>query len=204
MSTAANKVYARVSDEGKILEYPVFPQHIEARGHPLEWYVQVEFAPKPEVPEFYWLKEVIVGRVSVSGVKHADVTYEVVPYTLAELVSGLVKESEIPGMPSNTPKDISEISMAVVNRVAHLASEHAKAELDKFVKTRNYDNAASAVTYKDSKIPTFAAEAARVFEIRDNMYAALYDYLGKVTSGQLPVPITAEEIFAILPELTWE
>lgn len=202
-------VFARLGDNGEVVEYPVFALHIRNRAQPFEWYTQVEFAPRPAVPAFHNLKEIVTPSRDLAGVYHVKVTYEVVADTLAQVLSTLRKPAasdDIMGIPSNEPLAISDVPQETVLYVAKLATAMAQERLDTFAYSdgRNYGSINSAVSYRGSAVEKFDKEGVRAFELRDNTWLALYAYLEKVTTGQLPVPLTVAEIAAVLPELSWE
>jgi len=203
MSDANDKIYARVVDD-EVAEYPVLPLHITNRGHPLDWYVEVTFDKKPDVPEFHWLQETLtVSRSLSTGQLRVRASYTVVPETLAALLNTLRLPGETPGTLSDTPMSIADVPPAKVQRIAHLATYYADEKLHAWVQTRNYDSITSAASYRGSSVGNFNAEGTRAFEVRDQTWQALYDYLGKVMTAQLPVPIRLEDIDAILPPMTW-
>lgn len=197
-------VFARLDAEGVVLEYPVFALHIRNRAQPFDWYTQVEFDPKPEVPQFFSLCETITVSRSLTGVFHVKASYTLKADSLASVLNTLRKPSEIPGTISDEPLDFADVPPATVLRVSELATALAQSKLDGLAQTRNYDSINSAASYKGSKVARFGAEGQRAFDLRDDTYQALYTYIGKVQSGELPVPLTVEEIEANLPAMTWD
>lgn len=198
-----DKVYARLED-GELKEYPVLGLHIKNRGQPVDWYVEVQFADKPEVPPFHNLEEIVTPSRDLGGKLRVNVTYRVTPTSLQDILNTLRQPGSIPGMPGDQPLPISEIPIATVQRVAYLATVLAQEKLDAFAATENYDGLLSAVSYRGSSVAKFDAEGHRAFALRDQMWLSLYDYLGKVQSGQVPVPLTVAEIEAQFPALTWQ
>lgn len=198
----SDKVYARVVD-GVIAEYPVMLIHIENRGHPMDWYTQVEYPDQPVVPDYYWLQESLAVVISLQGVIRVVATYTIVPFTLDQILNTLRAPGDIPGMPSNTPMAIADIPLATINRVSVLAADYAQGLLDAFANTKNYENIGSAASYKDSTFAAFGAEGAKAFQLRDATWIALYNYLGQVQTNAVAVPIMVSEIDAILPVLSW-
>lgn len=78
-----------------------------------------------------------------------------------------------------------------------------QARLDAFAHTRNYDGILSACTYATSSVPRFAADGQTAVDLRDATWATLYTLMGEVQAGTRPMPGTADEVLALLPELTW-
>ena len=194
----SSKVYAKV-EGGKIVEYPVLPIHIQNRAHPLSWYTEVIFDDKPEVPEFHYLhEEVIFKRGEVIA------TYTVKPMTLDSLLAELWGHGQVELPAENFNVTIDQVPMPTIQRIAQLATELVQVKLDNFAKERNYDSIVSAASYIGSQNPTFKADAERAVLMRDQAWAALYGYMAKVTSGQVPVPKTADDILVDVPAFTWE
>jgi hypothetical protein len=79
----------------------------------------------------------------------------------------------------------------------------AHAALDSFARTRGYDNILSACTYATDTNPVFAAEGQRCVDLRGQTWATLYTMLAEVEAGQRPVPVSVEEVIALLPVPEW-
>lgn len=201
MSSNDTEVYARVSD-GKIVEYPVFALHIRNRAHPFDWYTKVEFQEKPVVPEFHNLKE----NLSIT-LGHVVASYEIIPQTINEVLYNLHHPNGTPPMPGEEPPavTIAEVPPAVIQRVAKLATDKVEQRLNAWANTRNYESILSAVSYVNSPIPNFQADSQKAVQVRDTSWVALYQYLDKVTSSQVPVPKTFEDdIEPHLPVPSWD
>jgi len=72
--------------------------------------------------------------------------------------------------------------------------------LDTQAQTMGYDSILSAVTYFDSTVPSFAADAARLKPWRDACWAYCYALLAQAQAGSIPIP-TVESVVAGLPAL---
>lgn len=195
-------VFARVVD-GQIVEYPVFRLHIKNRAHPLDWYTPVVESPKPELPPFsnYKTKLSIVGGTVL-------VTYSVVKQTLDEILRNLAvddtAEPGLPGLnPGKVPPKIEDVSPETIAPVYDMVGEHVMAKLDTWAATRKYTTFNTLINYRDSAIQKFKLEALRGIELRDATWAALANYFSSVSTGQLPVPISIQEIDALMPPLLW-
>lgn len=193
-------IYARV-DEGKIVEYPVYLLHITNRAHPIDWYTQVKFETKPEVPEFHSLKEVptLIGKEVV-------VKYELVPHTLDSILHRLFFPQPAPGeAPVTEPVAVTyaTIPPATVERIVTLTKALVQKRLDDFAALKNYDGILSVCSYGGSNNPMFKAEADVALAARDDSWLALYQYIGGVQAGVIPVPKSFQEIETALPVLTW-
>ena len=195
-------VFARVVD-GQIVEYPVFRLHIKNRAHPLDWYTPVVEPPKPTLPPYSTYKQslaVVGGTVVVS--------FSVVPQTLDEILRGLAvqsTESLEPGLPTQgaQPPLITDVSPDTIAKVYDMVDDYVMDKLTAWAKTRKYGSFTNLTDYRDSAIPKFKAEALRGIELRDQIWVVLIDYFTKVTTGELPVPISSAEIDALVPPLLW-
>lgn len=109
-----------------------------------------------------------------------------------------------------TPSEVAEIEARKAESVAQAAQAFqaavvtaTQARLDTFANTRNYDGILSACTYATSSVPRFAADGQTAVDLRDATWATLYTLMGEVQAGTRPMPGTADEVLALLPELTW-
>lgn len=206
MATVENDLdlFGRVKN-GTIVEFPVYRLHIKNRSHPLSWYTPVVELPKPELPAFHCYERALEVKGSV-----IELSYTTRPYTLQELLGQLRKlpTGENPDeQPSVIP--INEVDPATIQQVYGLVSNYLTDKLIAFAATRGYgsanvDSFTSLMTYSDSIIEKFKNEALRGKALRDQAWANMLGYFAKVTTGEVPVPTTMEEIDAIIPELTWE
>jgi hypothetical protein len=189
-------------DGDSIVEYPVYRLHITNRAHPLDWYTRVVYETKPEVPDFHYAKE----ELSLKN-KVPTISYVVTPLSLTDLLNNInariINDPEASQDP-NARINFSELDPNVVKRIAELATQRAQSKLDAFAMTKNYDNAVFAISYKDSSIPTFSADAAKIISIRDQLWPAMYKYIDDVMQSIKPVPRTVDEIDAIMPAFKWE
>jgi len=198
-----NKVYGRVEDN-KVVEYPVYDLHIKNRNHPIEWYIECIIDDAPEVPPYHKLEEVVKYNTRANVI---TVGYLVKPMSLANLLNFVNKAGDgvklfTPGIGEYVP-NVEEEDPAAIQQCIKLIVEFVQKRLDTFAATRNYDGILSAASYKDSTIPSFAAEAMRAIELRDQTWAVLYIYLEEVNARTKPRPRSIEDIEKILPVLTW-
>ena len=89
------------------------------------------------------------------------------------------------------------------NELKQQFTDAVQQRLDTFAQTRGYDGIMSAASYYGSSNPKFKAEADRAIQLRDSTWDICYAILDDVLAGNRSVP-TLDEIFAELPELTWE
>ena len=76
-------------------------------------------------------------------------------------------------------------------------------ELDQFAKTKGYDSIATACTYNDSTVESFAAEGAKAISMRDQMWEKLYVIRAEVDAGTRALPNSYDDIKAEMPILSW-
>lgn len=192
----SEKVYARL-ENGAVVEYPVLPIHIENRNQPLDWYTEVQFDAKPEVPDFFSLKETLTVR---GGVPYASYTVEAIPMDV--ILAGLWTKSDIMD-PQPVNVVIGDVPQATIDRVVVLARAQAQADLDAFAQEKNYDGILSACSYATSGNSAFGAEGQKAVSVRDSYWSGLYGYLDNVKAGVSPVPKNWKEIRDNLPALSW-
>lgn len=192
-----NPIYARVID-GVIVEYPVYLIHIQNRALPLEWFTEVIYDVKPDVPPFHYAKE--TPRVENGTEVH--IGYEVIALTLSDLLlqaSGGNRSLDTEA----TPIDVNTLDPALIARIQFLAEGLVQDLLDEFAREKGYDSMLSLISYKDSTIPTFASEASTGITMRDTTWVSVNTYLSEVLAGTKPVPRSQQEILDNVPDLIW-
>jgi hypothetical protein len=70
--------------------------------------------------------------------------------------------------------------------------------LDATARAKGYDSALSCVTYINSTVPQYKAEATAMRDWRDAVWLRCYEVLAEVQAGTHPVP-TEAELIALLP-----
>jgi hypothetical protein len=198
------QAYGRI-ENGKIVEYPVYENHIKRRGHPMDWYVPVVAL---EVPTYDARIQSIQETLTITG-KYIVASYSVVSLSVDAILDKLYYPNGRfnPTNPAEQVEPatvtIASVDPVVLNHVVEQVSSAVGKDLDAFVATRNYDDMRSCATYLNSSIATFAAEAATAVGLRDTTYTNLYTYLAEVQAGTKPVPQNLAEIKANLPVLAW-
>ena len=81
-------------------------------------------------------------------------------------------------------------------------SAAVQAHLDATARARTYDSALSCVSYIDSTVTTYRAEAAAMRDWRDAVWLRCYELLAEVQAGTRPIP-TESELIALLPAIVW-
>jgi hypothetical protein len=92
----------------------------------------------------------------------------------------------------DTPQQIIACLTAAIQR-----------RLDEAAQSRGYDSILSAVTYIDSSVPQFAADAREFIDCRDDTWATATQIMGEAMAGKRPVP-TEAELMALLPAVPEE
>ena len=77
-----------------------------------------------------------------------------------------------------------------------------QAHLDATARARSYDSALSCVSYIDSTVAAYRAEAAAMRDWRDAVWTRCYELLAEVQAGTRPIP-TESELIALLPTIVW-
>ena len=198
------KIYARVSDQGDILDYPVYEYVIKARGHTVDMYVPVDNSNKPVYDEYQDVNETLSYNRATNVV---TVNYEVKDKDIDYLFSKLnskVFDPEFPGDESKakqyvpTEQDRAKLQQLVVKKVEQ--------ELDGLAQAKQYDSIVSLVGYVNSTDAHFKAEAIYGDNIRSTTYRNLYTFLGKVLAGEAQLPTSWNEVKqnANLPDFNWD
>lgn len=192
MSTQIEKLYGRINN-GKIVEYPVRPEHIKARGHNPAIYTE---AVMMNPPKYDPVTEYLRQDLQYNGA-YIIVNHIVAKKTLAMLLRDIYKDG--------VDKDVfvTDISPELVEAGINQIKVEVDRLLNEFVATRGYDSIVSCVGYATSTDATFKEEAQRATVLRDATYRTLYNHLAEVTSGAAPIPRSFKEVKDLLPELTW-
>lgn len=88
---------------------------------------------------------------------------------------------------------------AVIGAVKKLAQDR----LDAFAQARGYDGILAMCSYLGDANEVFAAEARCGWDLRSQTWTALWAHQRRVMMGELPVPVTPEEVLRALPALEW-
>jgi hypothetical protein len=82
-------------------------------------------------------------------------------------------------------------------------SAAVQAHLDATARARSYDSALSCVSYINSTVTTYQAEAAAMRDWRDAVWLRCYELLAEVQAGTRPIP-TEQQLLALLPAIDWQ
>lgn len=188
---------ARV-ENGQVVDCPVDEDFANARNNPLDDYIPVIENP---VPDYNHLTQKVVTSYNYR-VTYVVQTHTVVERTIEELLED-VKATGTPDGNGGVTLSIANVPIPLIMAVAHAATVKAQGILDTFVKSRGYDNIASACTYVVSNYAKFKTEGEYCVGLRDNTWGALYTYLNSVQEGTTPVPQQWSDISAVLPVPAW-
>ena len=94
--------------------------------------------------------------------------------------------------------DAAKASAAAQTRLSAAVQAH----LDATARARSYDSALSCVSYIDSTVAAYRAEATTMRDWRDAVWTRCYELLAEVQAGTRPVP-TESELIALLPAIQW-
>jgi hypothetical protein len=189
------KIFALVRNN-TIIQYPVYEQHIKNKNHLESNYVECVVSKKPQIPKFYYLietKEIYNNKVYVN--------YDLKPLSLEALLYK-IKPNVLPG--ENTTTSISDIDSDTIEKIIELTKEYVQSLLDSFAKQKGFDDMRSLVSYKDSIIPEWSAQAALGITKRDTTWFNLYKYLDDIKLNKKPLPSSLTDITENLPSMSWE
>jgi hypothetical protein len=91
-------------------------------------------------------------------------------------------------------------AVANLAKVTTVFKKEARAYLDEFAQTRNYDDITSAATYATSTVAIYQQEGQYAVKARDQVWQAVYQILDDYSQG---VITTLPNVRSILPELIW-
>ena len=189
-------VFARVSG-GVILEFPVTQEMIRNRNAPLNMFARVQYTNNPDVGPYQ--KHRTEVRVEAKVV-YATVVVE--DLSLDELLTKLLNDAHAVDRTVNRAV-LQNVPVEAIYKVSSLTEREAMVRLNALAKSRRYDGIDSAPAFKDSHIEKFRLEAERMIFLRSQVFADLETYEQKVISGNLPVPLSTEEIFSHLEKIEW-
>jgi signal peptidase I len=108
--------------------------------------------------------------------------------TYTDLVAG--KHGDIAAFSAVVP--IPQVTEASVNSAGTRL-------IDTFAQSWGYDNLPAAVTYLNSTIPKFKAEAAALVAWRDNFWFTAETVLAECGMGTRPLPATMDDFLVLMP-----
>ena len=198
LNVSSNNLFARIQDN-RILEWPLTYSEIKERGEPLSLFKVIHYLDKPEQPPFYNLEESIKldnGTPVVS--------YKVISIPLQEILNEVfLNKSEVSGEVYLKEVTIGDIPLTSLKRIFELVRLEVSSRLDTFAQTRYYDNIATLVTYKDDPDLQQSLEGNRGLILRSQCWAAITRLEARVNNGTSMLPRLEEDIFKLLPALTW-
>ncbi len=193
-----SQIYARI-ENGQIVEYPVYSEIITARGDPFSLYTKVSPSSLPNYSQYQQLDQeprVINDQVFMQ--------YSVIDTPFESLLVqawGVDTYEDI--ATATTAPTVSALPVALTKAIQDSATNIVQNILDNFAKTKGYSGIASAASYFNSTIATFASEGNAAIYCRDLTWSRLYNYLNQVTSGAVPFVSSFDDILKKLPVLSW-
>lgn len=195
-------IFARVKD-GKIVEYPVYAEHIKARGLPVTWFVKCQVEEQPAVDEFSYAVQVpqLVNETEVV------VSWKICTYQLEQLLMRLPVSLEAGRGERRNPRTRLNESPTetMIAKIKQLAEDRIEDLLDAFAQTRGYKDLERAVSYIGDKNPKWDAEGTYCRDVRSDTWVQLQAYFADVTATPQvkPWPNTWRDIVANIPTPTW-
>lgn len=198
LNVSSNNLFARIQDN-RILEWPLSFDEIQARGEPLSLFKVIHYLDKPEQPPFYNFEESInldngtpVVSYKVTAIPLQDILNEV--FQNKTTITGEIYLKEVP---------VSDIPAPSLKRIFELVRLEVSSRLDNFAQSRYYDNIATLVTYKDDPDLQQSLEGNRGLVLRSQCWAAVTRLEARVNNGTSMLPRLEEDIYKLLPALTW-
>jgi hypothetical protein len=195
-------LYARVIN-GEIVEYPIYLEHIKARGLPEFWFTKCETEEKPSVDEFSYAIQVprVVDETRVV------LGWTIQPMSLEQLLRKLPTNVEAQQQARRPIRPIvTDLpSEALIAKIRTLTEDHVEALLNTFAQTRGYKDLERAITYIGDKNPVWDAEGKFCRDLRSDTWVQLQTYFGEViaTPQVKPWPNSWRDIASNLPPLVW-
>lgn len=189
-------VFARLSGVS-VLEFPVTSEMIRNRNAPLSMFAQVVWENDPDVGPYQ--KHTVALRVHN---KQVFATVVVEDMNLDELLVKILSDAKERDY-EITRELISNVPMQTVMQVSKLTEQETLRRLNALAQQRRYETIDSASSFKFSHIEKYQKEAERMIFLRSQVFADLESYEVQVVTDQLPVPLTADEIFSHLTPINW-
>jgi hypothetical protein len=194
-----SKIYGKV-ENGKIVEYPVFEEHIRNRSHPFAWYTEVVYDTEPTVAIDEYAKEVLtVGKDVI------NCSYTVEKMSLQALLALANRGNNAPlGIDNSGSKIlVKDIDPLLVESIISKVLDYASTKLEYFVKLRGYDSVLSAISYKDSLVDQYKSEANQVITMRDTLWSTLITYSTDIKSGKVDFPVSTLDVDKVIGKFTF-
>lgn len=177
-------MYALIKD-GAVVTYPYSISLFRQANHNISL---------PEEPTAMQLAEVGLFDVYMVLPPVADPVNEVVEEVTPEFVNDRWQQAyEI--RPATGQEAAANLA-----KVTAVFEKEARAYLDEFAQTRNYDDITSAATYATSTVAIYQREGQYAVEARDQVWQAVYQTLDDYNQGVITILPNVRDI---LPQLTW-
>lgn len=195
-------LYARVID-GAIVEYPIYLEHIKARGLPEFWFVKCDLEEKPQLDEFSYAVQV----PRVENPTKVVIGWKIQQFGLEQLLRKLPTNPDTQS-PRRRPVNLTVTeppSEAMIAKIKTLTEEYVEAQLDRFAQSRGYKDIERAVSYIGDKNPTWDAEGKFCRDLRSDTWTQLQAYFSDViaTPQVKPWPNSWHDIAPNLPAMAW-
>lgn len=182
-------VYA-ILDGDRVVEYPVLPEHVLNRTLCYEVLSPVVFvndAPSPAPDE-----AIVEDKAVLNGVLYIE--HRLVKRDLGRRLANIYRSMMF--FSKNEPVVGLELEMAGVRSALEA---HVQAQLDTAAKTIGYTGIADATSFINSGVPQYKKEAKKAALLRDSVWLAFYDYIGKAETRQVQYPSSVDEVMKALP-----
>lgn len=117
----------------------------------------------------------------------------------AKIVNYLVANDIVIPIESVNVEDETEITD---DQLFVIIQENVQNLLDALARQKNYDDVFTCISYINSTVPSFKAEARKLLDYRDQCWVICYDLLNKYSAGEIERP-TLEDVMNALPKFEW-
>lgn len=189
--------YAKVVD-GRLVERPVtYAQIVQRADNPKQYLPLIVVPFAGTVKPYHALYE-----IATINANNVTITFEERPLSLEAL---LIRANFRDGLLDNSAaiSGFNDVDPVLVGAISTAAVLSVEARLNAFARTRGYDDIKGLVGYVGSHVQRFNDDAVRGKYLRDESWAKFYEYLGQLQAGVQALPKTPNDIYAVLPVLSW-
>lgn len=192
--TQDQDIYVRA--EGMtVVEFPVYREHIEARGHSVDMYVKVQKQPMPKDSKFMILRP----RVVMHSPTVAVMFYETRPATIGQLMGKLYRDAGEP-----TELKASDADQEIIARLTdNLIDGYVSFVLNERAKERKWSSLDRLMAMINSTNTQWKAEAEFILEAYHGAHEHAQVLIGTLKSGEGIVPKNRQALDDILAIPTW-
>lgn len=193
----ALKIYARVQG-GKVIEYPVLEETINARKDPFYFYLPVREEAKPKLIG-------VAQSISyefVVGAQEVSIKYTVKNKDLDDLFQ-LFTFKKIGD--ASVPVSVSDISAEMLAYFQNKISLYVESKIEALAVAKGYNSLDTLLSrYRNSTNTAWKQESEFVQAILDKAWAEMIVYFDEMKNGVKPIPLSRDEIDAVIVIPGWK